>query len=58
MYLGGCGSQREGGSGMYLGGRQCCSSRREVCAQLGDVTAYDILGDWPVVPHGWEFKVT
>lgn len=41
-------------------GRRCalkgrrCYSRQEgtVCAQRGDVTACDILGDWPVVPHG------
>lgn len=34
-------------------------SRQEgtVCAQLGEVTACDILGDWPVVPCGREFRI-
>ena len=36
-----------------LKGRQCYSKQEgTVCALCGDVTVCDILGEWPVVPHG------
>lgn len=44
-----------GGSDVRLGGRRAILGRREQFVH--DVTACDILGDWPVVPCGWEFRI-
>lgn len=55
---GGCGRLKSRASDVHWGGRRCYSRPEgTVCAQLGDVTACDILGDWPVVLRGKEFQL-
>lgn len=43
----------ESGEETCTKGRQCYSRQEgRVCALRGNVTVCDILGEWPVVPHG------